>query len=126
MHDAYLEWFSLGFTHSQGIAPTLLYPVPSAEKHPFLSRIIHSVRDYYPLWQLVYQTTVFFSRSSISIGIPPLPARFLPLPAILQACILLVLAVESAIGFFPNEDEAWSIAAVFLLISLEGICGGSA
>jgi battenin len=37
---------------TQGIAPTLLYPVPSAEEHAFLSKIIHSVRDYYPLWQV--------------------------------------------------------------------------
>ncbi|KAJ6591212.1 batten's disease protein Cln3 [Mycena vulgaris] len=114
------------YTINQGIAPTLLYPVPSQE-HTFLSKIIHSVRDYYPLWQLVYQTTVFLSRSSISIGIPPLPARLLPLPAIIQAGILLVLTFESALGLFPADaDEAWSIVAVFLLISLEGICGGSA
>ncbi|KAJ7093914.1 batten's disease protein Cln3 [Mycena belliarum] len=115
------------YTINQGIAPTLLYPVPSQGDHPFLSKIIHSVRDYYPLWQLVYQTTVFLSRSSISIGIPPLPARFLPLPALIQAGILLVLSFESALGLFPPEaDEAWSIAVVFFLISLEGICGGSA
>ena len=36
----------------QGIAPTLLYPVPSSEDHPVLSKIIHSIRDYYPLWQV--------------------------------------------------------------------------
>jgi len=81
------------------------------------------------LWQLVYQTTVFLSRSSISMGIPPLPARLLSLPAIIQAGILLVLTFESAVGIFPsgpNANEAWSIATVFLLISLEGICGGSA
>ncbi|KAJ7077800.1 batten's disease protein Cln3, partial [Mycena crocata] len=117
------------YTINQGIAPTLLYPVPSSEEHFFLSKIIHSVRDYYPLWQLVYQTTVFLSRSSISIGIPPLPARLLPLPAILQAGILLTLVFESAVGIFPSgpgDNEAWSIVTVFLLISLEGICGGSA
>ncbi|KAJ7481736.1 batten's disease protein Cln3 [Mycena latifolia] len=115
------------YTINQGIAPTLLYPVPSKEEHVLLSKIIKSVRDYYPLWQLVYQTTVFFSRSSISIGIPPLPARLLPLPAILQAGILLALTFESAVGWFPTDvDEAWSIAMVFVLISLEGICGGSA
>ncbi|KAJ6588530.1 batten's disease protein Cln3 [Mycena capillaripes] len=115
------------YTINQGIAPTLLYPVPSQEEHPFLSKIIHSVRDYYPLWQLVYQTTVFLSRSSISIGIPPLPSRLLPLPAILQAGILLLLAFESAVGLLPSDaNEAWSIVTVFLLISLEGICGGSA
>ncbi|KAF7366479.1 Protein BTN [Mycena sanguinolenta] len=119
------------YTINQGIAPTLLYPVPSPEQHSFLSKIIHSVRDYYPLWQLVYQTTVFLSRSSISIGIPPLPAKLLPLPAILQAVILLTLAFESAVGIFPSgpgagDWEAWSVTVVFLLISLEGICGGSA
>ncbi|KAJ7120975.1 batten's disease protein Cln3 [Mycena epipterygia] len=117
------------YTINQGIAPTLLYPVPSPEEHSFLSKIIHSVRDYYPLWQLVYQTTVFLSRSSISIGIPPLPARLLPLPAVIQAGILLTLAFESAVGIFPSgpdANEAWSIVTVFLLISLEGICGGSA
>ncbi|KAJ7242064.1 batten's disease protein Cln3 [Mycena rebaudengoi] len=119
--------YTFEYTINQGIAPTLLYPVPSAEEHAFLSKIIHSVRDYYPLWQLVYQTTVFISRSSISIGLPPLPARLLPLPAILQAGILLTLVFESAVGIFPsNANEAWSIATVFCLISLEGICGGSA
>lgn len=35
--------------HIQGIAPTLLFPVPS---HGLLSKIIHSTRDYYPLWQV--------------------------------------------------------------------------
>ncbi|KAF7342040.1 Protein BTN [Mycena venus] len=126
-----LPLFCFEYTINQGIAPTLLYPVPSPDEHAFLSKIIHSVRDYYPLWQLVYQTTVFLSRSSISIGIPPLPASLLPLPAILQAVILLTLAFESAVGIFPSgpgaaDSEAWSITVVFLLISLEGICGGSA
>ncbi|KAJ7057155.1 batten's disease protein Cln3 [Mycena amicta] len=115
------------YTINQGIAPTLLYPVPAATEHPFLSKIIHSIRDYYPLWQLVYQTTVFLSRSSISIGVPPLPARLLSLPAIIQFGIFLTLTFESALGVFPSDsDEAWSIVFVFLLISLEGICGGSA
>src|ERR1700691_693603 len=36
----------------QGIAPTLLYPVPSPEEHPIVSKIIHSIRDYYPLCQV--------------------------------------------------------------------------
>ncbi|KAF9463263.1 batten's disease protein Cln3 [Collybia nuda] len=114
------------YTINQGIAPTLLYPVPSAEEHPILSKIIHSIRDYYPLWQLVYQTTVFFSRSSISIGLPPLPARLLSLPAFVQAAILLSLAFESAVGFFPTESNGLSIMLVFFLVSLEGVCGGLA
>ncbi|KAA1471891.1 batten's disease protein Cln3 [Dentipellis sp. KUC8613] len=114
------------YTINQGIAPTLLYPVPSPENYPFISGIIHSIRDYYPLWQLVYQATVFLSRSSISMGLPPLPARLLPLPAVVQACILLVLAYEAAVGFWPDASEGLNIAMVFLLIALEGICGGSA
>ncbi|KAF8639182.1 hypothetical protein AX17_001668 [Amanita inopinata Kibby_2008] len=114
------------YTINQGIAPTLLYPVPSSDQYPFLSKIIHSTRDYYPLWQLVYQATVFLSRSSISIGIPPLPVQLLPLPAMIQAGILVALALESAIGFYSSEAENFSIAMVFILISLEGICGGLA
>ncbi|KAF9011963.1 batten's disease protein Cln3 [Cyathus striatus] len=116
------------YTINQGIAPTLLYPVPSPEDHWILSKLIHSIRDYYPLWQLVYQTTVFLSRSSISLGIPALPKAFLPLPAIVQAGILLALGYESAFGLFNAEQEAKgaSILLVFVLVSLEGICGGLA
>jgi len=38
----------------QGISPTLLYPVPTREESWLLSKIIHSVRDYYPLWQVFF------------------------------------------------------------------------
>ena len=76
--------------------------------------------------QLVYQTTVFISRSSLSLGIPPLPSRFLSSPAILQATILVTLTFESAFGIFDLASEEWSIFCVFLLISAEGICGGLA
>jgi len=116
------------YTINQGIGPTLLYPVPSKE-HWLLSKIIHTVRDYYPLWQLVYQSTVFLSRSSLSLGLPALPERLLPLPAITQAIILLLLAYESAVGVFSAGDgpnERTSIFFVFFLICLEGICGGLA
>jgi len=111
---------------NQGVAPTLLYPVPSSEKYWFLSKVIHSVRDYYPMWQLVYQTTVFLSRSSISIGIPPLPQKFLPLPSVFQGFILLLLVFESSVGFYAADAEGLNILTVFFLISLEGICGGLA
>ncbi|KAK0194478.1 batten's disease protein Cln3 [Armillaria mellea] len=121
-----LPLFCFEYTINQGIAPTLLYPVPSPDKYSFLSKFIHSVRDYYPLWQLVYQTTVFFSRSSISMGLPPLPARLLSLPSIVQCLILLSLAYESAVGFYSDDSEGLSIITVFLLVSLEGICGGLA
>jgi len=124
------------YTINQGIAPTLLYPVPSPKEHWVVGKVIHSIRDYYPLWQLVYQTTVFFSRSSISVGFPPIPSRLLPVPAIIQFCVLVVLGLESATGLFESRsrivngiEEGWegaSVAVVFLLISLEGICGGLA
>ncbi|PFH53474.1 hypothetical protein AMATHDRAFT_54557 [Amanita thiersii Skay4041] len=114
------------YTINQGIAPTLIYPVPSPDQYPLLSKLINNIRDYYPLWQLIYQATVFLSRSTISIGIPPLPRRLLPLPSIVQAGILLTVAFESGVGFYPAEAEGLSIATVFLLISLEGICGGLA
>ncbi|KXN84016.1 Protein BTN1 [Leucoagaricus sp. SymC.cos] len=114
------------YTINQGIAPTLLYPVPSPDEHWLLSKIIHSVRDYYPFWQLVYQATVFLSRSSISLGFPALPAKLLPLPAIVQVIILFLLTIESAFGLFSEESEASNVFFVFLLISIEGICGGLA
>ncbi|KAF8584628.1 batten's disease protein Cln3 [Ramaria rubella] len=114
------------YTINQGIAPTLVFPVPSPITQPFLSHIITSIRDYYPLWQLVYQSTVFISRSSLSVGIPPLPSRLLPLPAIIQAAILITLAIESASGIFDFASEEWSFFCVFILISTEGICGGLA
>jgi battenin len=44
----------------QGIGPTLLYPVPEKEGHWLLSKIIRSVRDYYPLWQVCMAPTIRF------------------------------------------------------------------
>ncbi|TBU45319.1 batten's disease protein Cln3 [Dichomitus squalens] len=114
------------YTINQGIAPTLVYPVPGPDKHWLMSKIIKSIRDYYPLWQLVYQTSVFLSRSSITLGLPALPGRLLSAPAIVQGFILTTLAFESAVGIFGDEHEGLSFALVFLLISVEGICGGLA
>ncbi|KAF9515000.1 hypothetical protein BS47DRAFT_1328482 [Hydnum rufescens UP504] len=117
--------YTFEYTINQGIAPTLVYPVPNATQHPFLHSVIKSLRDYYPLWQLIYQTFVFFSRSSISLGIPALPRRLLPLPAILQGFILTSLVLESAFGLLPKSSNQ-SIPWVALLIAAEGICGGLA
>ncbi|TBU30307.1 batten's disease protein Cln3 [Dichomitus squalens] len=114
------------YTINQGIAPTLVYPVPGPDKHWLMSKIIKCIRDYYPLWQLVYQTSVFLSRSSITLGLPALPGRLLSAPAIVQGFILTTLAFESAVGIFGDEHEGLSFALVFLLISVEGICGGLA
>ncbi|KAN0129210.1 batten's disease protein Cln3 [Lactarius tabidus] len=109
------------YTINQGVAPTLVYPVSTPETSPVFGRIVHSIRDYYPLWQLVYQSTVFLSRSSLSLGLPALPTRAIPIPSLVQGLLLAILASESGLGFFP---EALAPGIVFCLISVEGICGG--
>jgi battenin len=40
------------YTINQGVAPTLVYPVSTPETSPVFGRIVHSIRDYYPLWQV--------------------------------------------------------------------------
>jgi battenin len=40
------------YTINQGVAPTLVYPIPTLETSPVFGHIIHSIRDYYPLWQV--------------------------------------------------------------------------
>ncbi|KAI0268635.1 batten's disease protein Cln3 [Gloeopeniophorella convolvens] len=104
---------------NQGVAPTLIYPVPEPGTSPIFSHIIHSIRDYYPLWQ----STVFLSRSSLSLGLPALPIRAIPLPSVMQGLLLVILSSESALGYFP---ESLATGLVFLLISIEGVCGGLA
>jgi battenin len=69
---------------------------------------------------------VFFSRSWILIGLPPIPEKLLGFPAIIQAIILIILAFESAVGIFSDDWNGTKIALVFVLINVEGICGGSA
>ena len=101
-----------------------------------MGRIIYSIRDYYvaPLapalafsthltfrtlnlrTQLMYQMTVFLWRSSITLVLPPLSGRLLSLLAIVQGVILATLAFE--------DEEGASFAFMFLLIRVEGICGG--
>ncbi|KAG9041710.1 battenin CLN3 protein [Tulasnella sp. UAMH 9824] len=117
--------YVIEYTINQGIGPTLVYPVPDPSTHPFWSLIIKSVRDYYPLWQLVYQTFVFFSRSSISLGLPALPTNLLGLPALVQSFVFITLSTESAKGIFP-DDVGVTIFLIFCLIAVEGFCGGLA
>src|SRR6266702_1810712 len=40
------------YTINQGVAPTLVYPISTPESSPVFGRIVHSIRDYYPLWQV--------------------------------------------------------------------------
>ena len=37
------------YTINQGVAPTLLYPLPTSDKHPLLALMIKKLSDYYPL-----------------------------------------------------------------------------
>ncbi|WVQ73601.1 hypothetical protein IAR50_003180 [Cryptococcus sp. DSM 104548] len=130
---------------NSGVAPTLIFPLPVSG---VWSHLFKSPRDYYPFWALTYadQTFVFISRSSLSIGLPPLPRRLLSLPAILQFIVLSLLFLQARSFFFsspaytpgsgiglgpgggggPSEggvDRA--IWFVWLLICLEGLCGGA-
>ncbi|KAJ1301102.1 hypothetical protein OPQ81_003518 [Rhizoctonia solani] len=123
--------YTFEYTINQGISPTLVYPVPDVKEHPVLGRIITSLRDYYPLWQLIYQAFVFLSRSSISLGLPTLPTTLLPAPAVIQAVIMGTLALESSTGFLSGTQpetttQGFVLPILILLIAVEGICGGLA
>ncbi|KAK0548938.1 battenin CLN3 protein [Tilletia horrida] len=112
------------YTINQGVAPTLIYPLPTSQTHPLLAHFIKKFSDYYPLYQLCYQTFVFISRSSISVlRLPAIPQRFLWLPAIVQCTLFLVLTSESLYAWF---GESIASPLTILLISLEGLAGGSA
>lgn len=69
---------------------------------------------------------MFLSRSSISLGFPPVPKELLPGPAVIQLVILMTLVYESAIGIFSDNSEGASFFLVFFLVSIEGVCGGLA
>ncbi|KAH7337633.1 batten's disease protein Cln3 [Rhizoctonia solani] len=123
--------YTFEYTINQGISPTLVYPVPDVKEHPVLGGIIKSLRDYYPLWQLIYQAFVFLSRSSISLGLPVLPNALLPVPAVIQAVIMGTLALESSTGFLSgaqpeNTTQGFVLPVLISLIAVEGICGGLA
>ncbi len=112
------------YTINQGVAPTLIYPLPTSSSHPLLALVVKKLTDYYPLYQLVYQTFVFLSRSSISIfKLPAIPRHLLWLPAVLQTALLMLLASESLYAWFRQ-----SIASplVIVLICIEGLAGGAA
>ncbi|KAK1922619.1 protein BTN1 [Papiliotrema laurentii] len=118
---------------NSGVAPTLTFPLPT---YGLWSRLFFSPRDYYPFWSLVYQSFVFISRSSLSLGLPPIPRRYLAVPSIIQFVVLVLLSLQSARFIFsapeytppaipPSTGVDRSITFVFLLICLEGLCGGS-
>lgn len=43
-----------------------------------------------------------------------------------QLCILTALALESGTGLIPADMEGLAFGLVFVLIGIEGICGGLA
>ncbi|KAK6504671.1 battenin CLN3 protein [Arthrobotrys musiformis] len=94
------------YTINQGVAPTLLYPLPEM---PF-----KNYRDAYPTYNTIYQVGVFLSRSST----PFIRVRALYLPSILQFVNLVVLASHAVWNFIP------SIWIIFIIIFWEGILGG--
>ncbi|GAA5894478.1 amino acid transporter YHC3 [Sporobolomyces salmoneus] len=116
------------YTINSGVAPTLLYEIPNRKDSPVLASMIKNLRDYYPLWQLLYQTFVFISRSSLSIfHLPPLPLSLLPLPTILQLVILALTILESTTSVFVNlVGESGATWITILLVCCEGLCGGAA
>lgn len=112
------------YTINQGIAPTLLYPVPQREKHPLLAFLIHTLRDYYPLYQLVYQAFVFVSRSYTSLTpLGAIPRQWLWSPSILQTFLLFLLSTESVYAWFRSTIAS---PLVIVLVAMEGLAGGSA
>lgn len=83
------------------------------------------------------QSFVFLSRSSLSLGFPALPKALLPLPAIVQFIVLVTLSTQASTFFLsspqyqppeipPSSGVDRGITFVFLLICLEGTCGGLA
>ncbi|GAA5842065.1 hypothetical protein JCM5353_003491 [Sporobolomyces roseus] len=116
------------YTINSGVAPTLLYEIPNPQESPVLSLMIKNLRDYYPLWQLLYQTFVFISRSSLSIfHLPPLPLSLLPLPTLVQLLILSLTILESTtsifVRWFGEQGATW---ITIVLVCCEGLAGGAA
>ena len=64
----------------QGISPTLLYPVPTREESWLLSKIIHSVRDYYPLWQVCFLLVLISTYAYLFKSIQPPNSSYTKVP----------------------------------------------
>jgi len=110
------------YTINQGVAPTLLFPIPpdtypspspttpTASPAPF----IHAYRDFYPIYALLYQCGVFISRSST----PFIRIHALYPPSLLQFLNLLLFIIHAMYPFLPN------IYVVMAVIFWEGLLGG--
>jgi battenin len=94
------------YTINQGVAPTLLFPLPSTPFKHF--------RAFYPTYGAIYQLGVFISRSSL----PFIRVRTLYTPAVLQVLNLIGLTAHAMYPFIPT---VWF---VFAIVFWEGLLGG--
>ncbi|KAK6420692.1 battenin CLN3 protein [Oleoguttula sp. CCFEE 5521] len=94
------------YTINQGVAPTLLFPLP---KTPF-----KNYRAFYPTYAAIYQLGVFTSRSSL----PFIRVRTLYAPSVLQILNLALLSAHAVTPFIP------SVYFIFMVIFWEGLLGG--
>lgn len=94
------------YTINQGVAPTLLYPLPET---PF-----KHYRAFYPMYNFIYQIGVFISRSSI----PFFRIHDLYLPSFLQVINLVVLSAHALFNFIPH------VYIIFAIMFWEGLLGG--
>jgi battenin len=94
------------YTINQGVAPTLLFPLPETPFKHF--------RAFYPTYGAIYQLGVFISRSSL----PFVRVRTLYTPAVLQVLNLIGLTAHAMYPFIPT---VWF---VFAIVFWEGLLGG--
>jgi battenin len=94
------------YTINQGVAPTLLFPLPQT---PF-----KHYRAFYPTYNAIYQVGVFISRSST----PFFRIHDLYLPSFLQVINLVVLSAHALFNFIPN------VYIIFAVMFWEGLLGG--
>lgn len=95
------------YSINQGVAPTLLFPLPST---PF-----KDLRSFYPFYNFLYQIGVFIARSST----PFIRIRTLYFPSLLQLINLVVLISHAMYNWIPN------VHFIFLIIFWEGLLGGA-
>ncbi|MCJ1368042.1 battenin CLN3 protein [Acarospora aff. strigata] len=94
------------YTINQGVAPTLLFPLPQT---PF-----KHYRSFYPTYNAIYQVGVFISRSST----PFFRVHNLYAPSFLQMLNLALLTFHALFDFIPH------IYIIFVVVFWEGLLGG--
>ena len=94
------------YTINQGVAPTLLFPLPDT---PFTH-----YRAFYPTYGALYQAGVFISRSSLAL----FRIRTLYTPTVLQILNFALLTAHALHPFIP------SVWFVFGMVFWEGLLGG--